>query len=252
MNHLTFPRKFGLVSLLFVWPLVLVLFLLQSEFSSRIEFSSKELLGNRTLRPLRAVLEHVIESRILVHDLTSVPPPLPPELIAKLVQIEGDINTLQVVDRGVGRELKTTQEMAGVADDWQKLGKMLANASPNERDELHLTLLRGIQRLIALVGDNSNLILDPDLDSYYLMDSILLKLPEGADLVGRLQIHLRRSLARGPLLSTEDRIEFIRLSELIRANLAATRNGLQVAFNNNPAQNLKPSLNEDLQSYLQA
>ena len=40
---------------------------------------------------------------------------------------------------------------------------------------------RNTQTVIAGVGDTSNLILEPDLDTYYLRDAALLKLPE-ADL----------------------------------------------------------------------
>ena len=130
---------------------------------------------------------------------------------------------MQGVHRGAGQELQTTQEMTRLNDDWQKLGKNLANASPSERDELHLALLRDIQQLISLVGDKSNLILDPDLDSYYLMDAILLKLPEGADLVGRLQIHLRRSLARSESLSNEDRIEDRKSTRLNSSHVSESR-----------------------------
>lgn len=252
MNRLTFPQKFALISILFVFPLALVMFLLQSEFSSRIEFSSKEMLGNRALRPLQAALEHAIQSRILTHDWKSDFPPLPSELTVKLVQIESDITEFQVLYRGASQELQTTTELGVLLANWQKLGKQLTSASPKARDELHLAVLRDIQRLIALVGDYSNLILDPDLDSYYLMDEILLKLPEGAELIGRLQMHTRRTLDRGPTLNPEDRTEFIRLSELIHTNLAATQRGLQVAFNNNPAKNLRLALNEALQNYEQA
>ena len=35
------------------------------------------------------------------------------------------------------------------------------------------------------VGDGSKLILDPDLDSYYVMDTLVTKLPAMADNTGR-------------------------------------------------------------------
>jgi diguanylate cyclase (GGDEF)-like protein len=40
--------------------------------------------------------------------------------------------------------------------------------------------------LITRIGDQSNLILDPDLDSYYMMDAVLLKIPEIFELVSAL------------------------------------------------------------------
>ena len=47
-----------------------------------------------------------------------------------------------------------------------------------EKTDAAITAARG---LINKVGDGSNLILDPDLDSYYVMDVVLLKLPEAVD-----------------------------------------------------------------------
>jgi phosphoserine phosphatase RsbU/P len=44
MNRLTYPQKFLLISLLFILPLVLVMYLLLSELSLQREFSQKELL----------------------------------------------------------------------------------------------------------------------------------------------------------------------------------------------------------------
>ncbi len=53
LNRLTYPRKFGLIGLLFALPLGLVTFFLVSEFSDRIAFSEKEKLGNEYLRPVQ-------------------------------------------------------------------------------------------------------------------------------------------------------------------------------------------------------
>ena len=48
-------------------------------------------------------------------------------------------------------------------------------------------LLEDIRNLTSQVGDKSNLILDMELDSYYVIDAVLLKLPEGADLLSQAQ-----------------------------------------------------------------
>ena len=51
MNRLTYPRKFALISLLFVTPLALVMGLLISEIDAQIGFARKEIQGIRYLRP---------------------------------------------------------------------------------------------------------------------------------------------------------------------------------------------------------
>ena len=53
LNRLTYPRKFGLIGLLFALPLGLVTFFLVSELNDHIEFSAKEQLGNEYLRPVQ-------------------------------------------------------------------------------------------------------------------------------------------------------------------------------------------------------
>src|SRR4029453_14964780 len=65
MDRLTYPRKFMLISVLFALPLAVVMYLLVSEINDRIEFSYKEMLGNRYLRPLRDLSEHAGESYML-------------------------------------------------------------------------------------------------------------------------------------------------------------------------------------------
>ena len=42
------------------------------------------------------------------------------------------------------------------------------------------------RELITRLGNQSNLILDPDLDSYYTMSLLVLRFPELQDLIGRL------------------------------------------------------------------
>ncbi|MDY0872022.1 methyl-accepting chemotaxis protein [Dongia rigui] len=48
-----------------------------------------------------------------------------------------------------------------------------------------------IRALITRVGDKSNLILDPDLDSYYVMDLVLLKVPDLMDRVTEVAGYIR-------------------------------------------------------------
>ncbi|TDQ82041.1 methyl-accepting chemotaxis protein [Dongia mobilis] len=54
-----------------------------------------------------------------------------------------------------------------------------------------------IRALITRVGDKSNLILDPDLDSYYVMDLVLLKIPELMDQVDNVAAYAASHAASG-------------------------------------------------------
>jgi methyl-accepting chemotaxis protein len=54
-----------------------------------------------------------------------------------------------------------------------------------------------IRTLITRVGDKSNLILDPDLDSYYVMDLVLIKIPELMDQVDNVAAYAESHAAAG-------------------------------------------------------
>jgi HAMP domain-containing protein len=64
-----------------------------------------------------------------------------------------------------------------------------------------------LQALITRIGNQSNLILDPDLDSYYTMSIVVLRFPELFDLIGRIRDKAREAEAASaherPRLQTE-------------------------------------------------
>ncbi|MGO9815724.1 MAG: response regulator [Isosphaeraceae bacterium] len=119
-----------------------------------------------------------------------------------------------------------------------------------DTDELHEQLIAEIRDLRTYVGDTSNLILDPVLDSYYLMDATLLKLPRSQDLLAQALLLGNKRIASAKTPTVEERKEIIRLAGLLRFNREETERGLEVAFRNNPAANLKASLKQSLQEYL--
>ena len=250
MNRLRYPQKFAVISLLFALPLGFVLYLLLSEINDRIAFAHKEILGTQYLRPLRGLLEHVPQSRILALDYANGQVALRPELIRQQAKIDANMESLADVEQKLGQVFKTTSKYAVLKENRRFLKEMLLSLTSRASDELHLQLLADIRALMAHVGDKSNLILDIDLDSYYLMDAVLLKLPEAADLSGQTRMHGRKSLTADQPLTAEDKAEFIRLTGLLRSNLEATKSGFAVAFHNHPTATLKLRLEGPLQEYL--
>ncbi len=82
--------------------------------------------------------------------------------------------------------LGRVQEAAATHDDTLGTGELsrkylalrrsITTAKGREDDAI-----TALKQLVAKAGDGSNLILDPDLDSYYVMDLVLMKLPDVAD-----------------------------------------------------------------------
>ncbi|MCE9566248.1 MAG: response regulator [Planctomycetes bacterium] len=250
INRLRYTQKFLLISLLFALPLVLVMYLLITEMNERIAFTQKELEGTKYLRPLRTLYENVAQSRALSREYTAGKVALRPELIRKQAEIEADFAVLQSTENELGRGLKTGTKYDALRENWRFLREKLLQFEATNCDDLHTQLLADIRGLALHAGDMSNLILDPDLNSYYLMDSVLLKLPQSQALTVELRALGRQSLTPGATLTAEQKAEFVRLVGLIRANAEETRNGMQTAFRNDASNTLSRPLEDPLRRWL--
>ncbi|HEV8627399.1 MAG TPA: response regulator, partial [Acidimicrobiia bacterium] len=109
----------------------------------------------------------------------------------------------------------------------------------------HERLLVGLRALIAYIGDTSKLILDPDLDTYYVMDALLIREPELVDRLHRLGDRVAVFL-RDPAPSPTTRQGIAGDVEILRLRAAEMQSGVERAvrstgdFNRNGA--LGPTL----------
>lgn len=249
MNRLKYPQKFLLISLLFLLPLALVLTLLILEINSRIDFAQKELYGNAYLRPLRQLFEHTLQHQALAHAYLNGDTGVESDLQSLQIQLNQDFKALEAMDQRLGETLRATGKFRVLQASWQNLQNRTPQLESSVSDDLHLKFIADIRALIALVGDTSNLILDPDLDSYYLMDAILLKLPEHQDLLAQTS-RLGEQVVKQQSLSAEEKANLIVLGGLVESNVETTQHNMGVAFQNNPAQNLEPILVAPLQEFV--
>ena len=148
-GRLPLPVMLSLLLLLGLVPAGLLGKLFVEQSMKDVDFAQREIAGLRYLRPSWTAYERASRA-----------PLAPPERAALRAGL---------TSAGVEHDaLFGTGALARSAD--QALAK--APAAQAQRD---------IGALITAIGDKSNLILDPDLDSYYLMDIALLKLRALAD-----------------------------------------------------------------------
>ncbi|MFA6547036.1 MAG: methyl-accepting chemotaxis protein, partial [Limisphaerales bacterium] len=84
-----------------------------------------------------------------------------------------------------------------------------------ESAKLHASLVSDVQAMIAHCGDSSLLILDPDLDSYYLVDAAMIKLPQGQEHLTKTLL-LGEDLLRRGKVNKEDQVQFTVLGAFLQ------------------------------------
>ncbi len=96
------------------------------------------------------------------------------EVALSFHQFRRDDTALQSAIKSMDRTDQELGDALGTEDRWPQIKQRIANAR-SRRDAR--AVRSQIQELNDYVGDTSNLILDPDIDSYYLMDLTLLRIP---------------------------------------------------------------------------
>jgi len=171
MRNLRFVAKAALICAFFLVPMAWLSLAYYSNMAGLIGFSAKERLGiefNRATLPLINAAQEVRSAQAQGNSGAALEP-----LQARL---KASHEKLLAVNTALGEELATRQRMTEVT-------KALGNVSQSGGASAY------IDALFALLGqstDASNLTLDPDIDSYYLMDAAFFRLPDISDNTGKL------------------------------------------------------------------
>ncbi|MBA3712711.1 MAG: HAMP domain-containing protein [Pyrinomonadaceae bacterium] len=239
IRNLKIWQKLALLAFAFSIPIAVLLYLLVAEKNIAINFAEKEKMGTVYHRPLRKLLEAVPQHARAAAGSEGASD--------SASRADAAIRELEGLDQQLRSELKTDEKFNALKDKWLELKSKEASAGPDVRRQLHADVVAGIRGLIAHVGDTSNLILDPDLDSYYVMDAELIKLPESQDLIAQTLQYGKEITAR-KALTPEEKTQLIVWLGLLRSNLDAVKAGMKLAIDNNASGSLKP-LEGQVQNY---
>jgi hypothetical protein len=97
--------------------------------------------------------------------------------------VRAALGELQEPDALYGDELLTTQRLSDLAE--QVEAAFAAAETGRAAYDRYSSVVDLAVDLIAVIGDTSHLVHDPDLDSYYLMDAAIVRLPRAMVYAGR-------------------------------------------------------------------
>ncbi|MCS6984113.1 MAG: hypothetical protein NZM25_03155, partial [Leptospiraceae bacterium] len=161
------------IALVFVLPITVLFYFMLTTVGERITFNSKELMGNAYLRPLVDFFEVIVNLRFGGVAEWSAHKERGEQALAQLEQVQSRYGQeLQFTPEGLAPRKRGHLTIPNLREKWNNFRQNPTSAGSSG---VILTMLR---QMITHAGDTSNLILDPDLDTYYLMDVTLLALPQ--------------------------------------------------------------------------
>ncbi|PPD30707.1 MAG: chemotaxis protein [Methylomonas sp.] len=125
-----------------------------------------------------------------------------------------------------------TNSWAGIKTAWAALK---SSSDGYDTKSLHVSdIIDDVNKLVIQVADVSNLTLDPDVDSYYLITVTTTVLPELIDRVGRLQSAGIKAAKSGSDIDNKSKIDLAVYTQSSSRRVELVNNNLTIAFNSNP------------------
>src|SRR5690606_14625273 len=141
MSRLSYPRKFMLVGLLMLLPLLYVMTQYIGSINSLVEFAAKEQSGLTYNAPvmdfLGSLQNHATLSVLYLNDDTSVEE----GITEAQAQIADYIRTIDEIDAELGATLNVTERWEALKRGWEDLLDDLDHLTPQQSIERHQELI---------------------------------------------------------------------------------------------------------------
>jgi methyl-accepting chemotaxis protein len=164
LARLSYAKKILLVGLVLALPLGIVTTAYVRIENSQLAFSEREAIGVDHLAPVSGLLTALILAR---HQIAV-------KATADTAGIDTAVQAATAADARDGAEL-------GVSDGWadarQAVTAAVATTTPATAVPAYNTAVDKALALVSAIADKSNLTLDPDIDSFYVMDVSVFDLP---------------------------------------------------------------------------
>jgi len=194
----------------------LLFFVIGTSVKKDIDFGTQEMRGNAFQRPLEELLDLFPRYEAAARQALAGDDSAKARMTDIQKQVDSQLETLSANYNGeLGRAMKFTDaELASrkrenarlsvVLTGWQNLKN--ASLPVAAGDEAAGNLVASMRAMIAHAGDLSNLILDTDLDSYYLVDITLSTLPQTQQRLSDITLQIGDWLRAGTIATNQSQI----------------------------------------------
>ncbi|WP_176560363.1 methyl-accepting chemotaxis protein [Brevibacillus dissolubilis] len=215
MNRMRFRNKFVFIGCLLLVLIFTMLYTLFTDISESIEFTRKEQMGVTYTQAVKEVLQAVQMHRG-----------------GSTAEVDAAISGVDEVNSRYGAELATDTRWEEIKTHWKETSQQLSSL-PTEQSIVQRTeFINELTQFLTYIGETSNLILDPELDTYYLMDGVVSLLPTLTGHVSQAALHASNPDEKNSVFANYFGI---------RADLEKQTHGIELIFSK------RPDLQEELE-----
>jgi HAMP domain-containing protein len=233
-KNLRTSTKLILLCAMFIVSVGVTTYSLVAENQIAISFARKELIGSRFLAALRNIEVVLLKGKPFDS--------LAAESDSSTQKMTG---TLAAAQTGAASALQTGEFVQALSSALRRLGPS------STTDAKAMDALAKMQQLATRIGDDSNLTLDTDLDSYYMQNILVDRIPKLLSLVGELRLATRENAVTAAS-SNENKAHILVVDGLIGSSVSEIKDDLSGAYRGNANGSLKQAIDSTYASLFSA
>jgi diguanylate cyclase (GGDEF)-like protein/PAS domain S-box-containing protein len=193
MGRLNINRKFLLLGLMSLVALTVVMYSLFYVLKDEIDFSRRELKGIELIKPFPYFVQVLQQHRGLSAGLLNGDETMRDNVVSMDNKVS---EAVKAIEKKLPPGLASNEDFLRIRADWELLRKEGPTWAVDENIAAHTRLISRVQLFEGLIADDYALFLDPEFSTYYLLDSIVNKLPQALEYLGQLRAHCTGILVR--------------------------------------------------------
>src|SRR5215472_13457636 len=234
-ENLRTSTKLILLCIIFLISVGVLIYNLVTEKKIAISFARQELAGSQFLATLRGIDVAVLKAK-----------PLDPLGADFDSSVQRALEVLELAQTNAAYPFQTLAFVQAISSSLRLLG---STSSTNASESVNA--LAKVQQLALRVGDDSNLTLDTELDTYYMQNILVDKLPRFLDKIGELQFAMRKD-PRMAISSNEGKAKVLLLDGLVDSTTSEIKSDLTAAYRGNADGSLKRAVDSTFATLLSA
>lgn len=247
MDRFKYAQKFILVTLVFMVPICLLFYVFFAERNASVQLSISEKNGLTYSLLLNDVLLKAQEHRSLANGMLLDNGYFENQIEALDEQLNGAIGEVDHRFAASKDYPGLQQEWQTLKEEWDSIKQSYAALTPSESNVLHTRWINSLFAFSTKFADQTNLSLDPEVASSYLVETLTDTIPQLAEAISLSQ-SLTTGLIVSKSISTSDDENLIIHIDRIAGGVDNLRNVEQAIYRGEPG--LETVLNEPFAAYI--
>jgi methyl-accepting chemotaxis protein len=199
MNRLRYNSKFLLIGVAMIAVVATLMVTVFSQLNRDIDTARNELAGVQILKPMNRMVQYIQQHRGLSAGLLGGNEAMKDKRSAKEKEVQDALAATEAV---LAEKLRQMPAWQKIRTDIETLRAQGLTWSVPENIAFHNRLIDLVLLFIVDVADNTELTLDPVMDTYYMMDTVVIKMPAMLERLGQTRARGTGVLAKKEISAT--------------------------------------------------